>query len=491
MKKNFILLALGATTSFASFSQLTTPGNGTKYDLAALSALDPTILSFDGTKYQLTDDLVISATDTLEVTTSDTLLLDSEKEITIEGSFIADPGSGNTKFFISSTDTLMPGDGFRFEEFSVGKIHNTEIVYTGGLKVLTEDFHIEDSYLAHNVAGSSTGAAISLSRGAAVIKNNTFYKNDLPGVSSGANQQVSAQIIGNVFEKNVQENQNRPQINMGPTGADTLRIIENTIIGDPNQIKVGGIAVSNFFGDDIYVEIENNEIRDNRYGMTISGVNATAMIRGNIIEDNNTQNDPMLGGSGIALSSSDDSHNIVARQNQIRGNLWGITLMTEASIDLGTANDLGGNVFANNGNNGNTFALFNNTPLDISAMGNCWIEGSPNADSVTIEEVISHTPDDANLGTVDFSEFTCSTVSTSSEELNTLSIYPNPAINEITIDNANEYNSAKIYNTSGRVFQTVQLENGHKTIQLDLPSGMYIVQLKGDSKVMTKKLIIE
>src|SRR5690554_4413372 len=129
--KQFTILMLSILISGANFARLTTPDTGENYDLSALSALDPTILSFDGTKYTLSDDLIIAATDTLEITSSDSLLLDTDKRITIEGSFIVDPGN-NGSFYMSSTDSLNPSDGLRFEEFSLGSIQNAEITYTGG-----------------------------------------------------------------------------------------------------------------------------------------------------------------------------------------------------------------------------------------------------------------------------------------------------------------------------------------------------------------------
>jgi parallel beta-helix repeat protein len=489
--KKFTLLVVSIFTTLSSFAQLTTPGNGEKFDLADLSVLDPTILSFDGTKFTLSDDLIISATDTLEITTSDTLLVDFDKRITIEGSFIADAGHGNTKIFISSSDTLNPSDGIRFEEFSFGSIKNTEITYTGGLKVLTEDFLIEDSYLAYNVSGVSSGAVISLSRGSAIIQNNTFYKNDLPAVGSGANQSVSAQILNNWIEKNGQANQNRPQLNMGPTGTDTLRIINNTIIGDPAMIKVGGIGVSNFLGAEINTIIKNNVVQNNRYGITVAGSNAYASIKGNIIEDNNTQNDPNLGGSGISVNSSNDTQTIIVRENKIRRNLWGITVISEGSVDLGTASDLGNNLFSDNGNNGEVFALYNNTALEISAMGNCWIESNEAADSTQIEEVVYHIVDDATLGLVDFSNWSCGILSTNAHELIEINVYPNPASNSIQFTNDANFEVVELLNISGKLLKTVQLKNGQNQIDLDFPQGLYLLNFSNEKQRLTKKLMIK
>ncbi len=47
--------------------------------------------------------------------------------------------------------------GFRFEEFSEINTQNITISYEGRLKVLTENFMINNSMLTQNVEGEATG----------------------------------------------------------------------------------------------------------------------------------------------------------------------------------------------------------------------------------------------------------------------------------------------------------------------------------------------
>lgn len=488
--KKITLLIFSIFLSHLSYAQLVTPGTGVNYDLSELSDLDPSILSFDGTKYTLSEDLTIAGDDGLIINTTDTLFVDADKRITVEGQFTIDIPDNEPKFVLRATDTLSPFDGIRYQDLSTGLMNNVKITYSGGLKVITSDFVIKNSYLAYNVSGASTGATISLSKGAPLIQSNTFYKNDLPAVGSGANQEVSAHILNNVIEKNTQSNENRPQLNMGPTGSDTLKIKGNTIIGNPDMTKVGGISVSNFLGLNIIAQIEDNVIQNNRYGVTVAGGNAYAMIKGNIIEDNNTQNNPAAGGSGISLNSSSNSQNIIVRENEIRGNLWGITVISQASIDLGTDTDLGYNKFSNNGNNGITYALYNNTSMDLSAMGNCWIESNENAGASEIEDVIFHENDDSTIGMVDFSEWTCNTLGTELPELSQINIYPNPASNEIHFNNANEFETLQFYNINGQMIKEVELIQNKNKINLSIPQGLYFLKFSHDKYEMTKKLII-
>ncbi len=135
------------------------------------------------------------------------------------------------------------------------------------------------------------------------VNNSRFTFNDYPALGSGANQLVSAIITNNYIEGNNISNGNRPQLNMGPSGADTLRIVGNTIKGNRALTRTGGISSSSLLGITNRARIENNIITDNRYGINFQGATSSGIIKGNIIENNNTENNPNLGGSGIWVSA--------------------------------------------------------------------------------------------------------------------------------------------------------------------------------------------
>ncbi|TXK73568.1 T9SS type A sorting domain-containing protein [Mesonia sp. HuA40] len=470
-------------------AQFTTPGSGINYSLSDLVTASPSTISFNGTRYTLSQPLTISANDTLQISTADSLMVAPGIRITVSGSFFTD--SASDPVVISAENPQNHFDGLRFEQGAEVAINNTKITYGGGLRVLTEDFAITNSYIAHHISGAATGAAISLSRGAPVIANNTITLNDLPAVASGANQNVPASILNNWIEKNSQSNQNRPQINMGPTGGtqDTLKIIENTIIGDRSLDKVGGIAISNFVNQEIRAIIDNNTVEDNRYGITIAGPNAFAYIRENNINNNDSQNLPNSGGSGISLNSNTNTQNIIARKNTITGNLWGITLLGNASINLGTNQDLGENSFDNNGNNGTIYALYNNTSNNINAIGNCWISSNPNATNTQVEDVIVHQTDDPNLGLVNFSLFGCNLSTPNTEALNIV-VYPNPTDGQINFKNDLNFNKLEVYNLMGKKIKSFKLSQSENNIHLGLSEGLYLIKFIGIQQQYTKKLMI-
>lgn len=490
MKKTTLLTAFFFVYSLILTAQTyTTPNTGVTWTLDDIAAASTTTVSGSGNAYTLSENLVIAENDTFIIDTDLTLSIEADLLITVFGSFSISADDVT----ITSAET-SPYEGFRFEEFSVITIQNTTIENGGGLRVLTEEFTLDNCEITNNVAGgATTGAVISLSRGTPQITNNTITFNELPAIASAANSSVSANISNNYIEGNNMENSNRPQINIGTTqNAIPLIIFQNTIIGNPDLDQVGGIAVSNFVGGAINAEIDENEIRNNRYGISILGTNSFAYIRNNIIEDNNTQGNPQLGGSGISLNSSSPGMDVIASGNEIRGNLWGITVIGEAAINLG--NDIpestGENIFSNNGNGGVIYALYNNTANTIPAANNCWVEGEINTLELA-ESVIFHQVDDAALGEVLFDPVGCATLSSEDFNISSISIYPNPTTGTIQFQNNREIATVDVFGIQGNKVASLPVSEGLNTLELVLTSGMYFLKFNTTEASFVQKLIIK
>lgn len=490
--KKIILLSVFLFVGFCvSAQEYITPNTGVHWNLDSLIQHSPETVSLSNNVYRIAQDFTVAENDTLTLNKGTSIHIDEDVRLTVEGKFFS-RAEENDEILITATDSLTPYDGFRFEENSEIKFDYTVIKNGGGLKVITTDFALTNCKLFYNVSGVATGGVISLSHGSPLIRNNTFIKNATPAVSSPANQEVSAKILDNYLEGNGQSNQNRPQINMGTTGADTLKIMGNTIIGDRNLDQVGGIATSNLMGTgSVIALIKDNTIIDNRYGITVAGGNAYVEITGNVIEDNDTQGLPNLGGSGISLNSPSNTQTIMATGNEIRNNLWGITLLDQASINLGDDNDNpGNNVFSENGNNGQVYALYNNTPNTILAKHNCWIEGQEN----TLEdaaEVIFDQADDPSLGEVIYDPVGCGEMSVATFTNNELSIYPNPAKNELHFSSDKHINEVIVFSIEGKQVMQSELTAGQTTLPLNLPAGIYIVQFNTEGHQIAKKLIVQ
>jgi len=225
---------------------------------------------------------------------------------------------------------------------------------------------IEDCVIRKNDKSNSTGV-IDLFHSNPEILNCEIFLNQGPAVLSSATGESSPLISGNYIYHNNTTNQNMPQINLGTSDVEKeIQIINNYIEGNYNM--AGGIAVTTLAGGNIECLIKGNTIINNRYGITVYGYNITSVIDSNLIQDNNIQNLPMQGGSGINLWG-DVSNNSMISRNTITGNLWGITNTGNAFPNIGQVDpfivNIGENFIYNNGNGGEIYDLYNNTPNDI------------------------------------------------------------------------------------------------------------------------------
>jgi len=70
-------------------------------------------------------------------------------------------------------------------------------------------------------------------------------------------------------------------------------------------------------------------------------------------------------------------------------------------------------------------------------------------------------------------------------------LYPNPANQSVTINTSIRKGLVQVISITGQVVQTEQLNNGNTVISTTkLPSGMYIIQIDGESEMTRKKLIV-
>lgn len=495
MKKKLLLGVL--LLSGLVNAQYDTPGTGVTWSLQDLDSNAPdSIIVFSNGEYTILQNITISANDKLLIHTPETIKIKGAVEVKVEGHFTIDSPDRVT---ITAMDTTDKYNGFRFEEGSEIIIKNATITYGGGLRVLTETFEMDNCTVSYHNQGSASGSAITFSRGRPIVKNSIISYNEYPAFSSGSNQSVAAQILNNQIEYNTLGNFNRPQINMGPSGTeDSTRIIGNTIIGDRALTKVGAVSISNLLGSGVNLfVIEGNTIKDNRYGVSITGVNSFGIIRNNIIEDNNTENNPAVGGSGITFTAASEPSYVYITENEIRRNLWGITVINKAHVNLGSDNpatpNIGKNVFSENGNNGTVTAVYNNTAFDFDAMFNCWIEGEEELTAEMVEDVITHKIDDVMLGEINFSEFGCDINNASVKEVEKsleVSVFPNPNSGEFTIIVENNAELVLI-NSFGQEVSVTELIQGSNMISMNLEAGLYFLRVKVGNHVTIQKIVVE
>ncbi|MDD4597775.1 MAG: T9SS type A sorting domain-containing protein [Lentimicrobiaceae bacterium] len=411
MKKLFTLLFL--STALLVKAQYTTPGTGVNWSLDDLVTNSEGTVIWNSDHYEITNTLTISPQDAINILGDVTVLFHQLAGIVSEGTLLID---APVQSIFTAQDTTLTADrwrGFKLIDGHVTHIKNATFSFGGGLRVQTGTFSIEGStfyknfYKSGSSAGSySSAAALDIS-GYASVTNCSFILNQRGAIASGSNVACAANIRNNYMFGNTTENSNRPQINMGPSGEnDTTFIIGNTIIGN-GSTNSGGIAYSSLLGMSGNVVIDSNLVDLNRYGITLTGSPINSAIRYNTVTNNNIQNNPALGGSGLNFTASSASSNqqVVVTGNTITGNLWGITIIGYPQVNMGDSSaatfNPGGNVFADNGNDDIEFCdLYNNGPVNQMAMYNCW--GVATQDSASIEGVVVHVVDDETLGRVNF-----------------------------------------------------------------------------------------
>jgi len=319
---------------------------------------------------------------------------------------------------------------------------------------------------------------------------------------SGANSASSPQISDCQIMFNVLSNANMPQINLGTSGVDSIRIINCEITGDPEMIMAGGIAITTLAGGSINARIEGNIIKNNRYGITAYGYNIGSVIRNNEIWDNNIQNLPMQGGSGINYWGNATNQSIVTG-NIITGNLWGITIQSAAQPNLGQLQgeiyNPGMNQIYGNGNSGAIFDLYNNTPNPIMAENNYW--GTMDPDSVEMH--IFHQPDDPTLGLVDYLPLYYPPVGVPENRTDNHfkiieSVFPNPADDFFYVKFNPEVNNEdvtlEIILPTGALMKSFTIENIEQHAKISVgqkSSGIFIIQAKYEGKVDTMKITMQ
>ena len=491
--RNFNLALLFCSVSIMASAQYSTPIAGVAWTLDSLVLYSGGVVTGSGSSFAIHEELEISVTDSLFIFNEIQVNVDAGVQIRISG-FMETGGDIGPN--IRSTNDQDVYEGFRVEEGAVAIFRNTIFPDGGGFKLISGEVFFEGCEISNQENISTNSAAIECFTGGPVINNCTISFCDGSAISSPANIDCWPSIIGNFISGNNTLNSNRPQINLGPSGSSNAILIQfNTIIGNPFLEQAGGIAVANLLGGTSNAWIQGNVIDQNRYGIAILGNGITALISDNIITNNAIQNDPILGGSGINLNGNNTSSAVVAF-NLIAGNLWGITVQGDFQLDMGNpdilADSPGNNEFSNNGNNGDVYALYNNTPSPILAVNNCWITGQESTAS-QVENVIFHATDDGSLGLVDYSPFQCGIPSEINEETaHKLHVYPNPVTDFLTIEMTDQHSwrSAQLLSMTGNriSLETSEVRSGRIDLSL-LAKGMYILELDSEAGIYRTTIV--
>ena len=397
MKKTLLFLIAIFTIVISAYGQWVSPGNGTTYTFPDLVEVTEGVVTVGENGFLVNADLTISAGDVLKIDNQALRVDLADVLVTINGSMICE-NTNRAKFYgLNETNHFS----MRFENATGCNIKMMYFSDGAGIKVIESDVTFDDVKFVYFTRDYSN-AVIDVFNCDPTIKDCYFMLNHGSAISSPANGQSSPQILNCDFDTNVTDNVNTPQINLGPGGNDTIRIVGNEIYTIMAQWYVGGLSIADLMGNgSTKVLLKDNIIRENRYGYNQQGQTISSVVVGNQFINNNHEDNAMNGGSGISIYGTSTNNKAVLRNNVITGNIWGITAIYMHDIDLGTENDWGYNEIHDNGNGGAIYDLYNNSACDIMAVGNDW-----DAHSIErIEEHIYHKNDDPSLGLVTFYPF--------------------------------------------------------------------------------------
>lgn len=493
-KKSIQRIFLTFTLVFCLVSMLNaqwvSPGNGTTYTIEDLVEVsNGCVVWVDGNQqYRIENDLSISANDKLDVNHS--LYFNNNVTLTIKGSIEAI--NTDTYYWLAFSGNSGVGGRIRLEDATGPCVfRRCNITELDGIQIIESEAVFTDCHF-HTFRCEQQSAAVNCMNCDPVFTNCEFDNNNGSAISSPANGQTSPQITNCIFDYNVGTNQ--PHINLGPGSQDSIRIVNCTIQWGDNM--AGGISIADLMGTgDTKILLKNNDINHNRYGYNQQGYHLSSTIIGNTFDQNNLETNPMNGGSGISIYGMDGNNKAYIRNNTITKNLWGITIINAADVDLGTEDDWGHNVIHDNGHLANYgmdylyFDLYNNTACDIMAVGNYW----GTIDEQVIEEHITHQYDDPSLGLVTYIPFLDDDAIEESENT-AFAVAPNPISNgsfTLTLENA-QSSEMVIYNLNGQFIKSQKIDNSVNIINVEtLESGVYFIEVRNNEERIVKKIIIK
>lgn len=394
MKKTFLFLIAIFAIVIDVHGQWVSPGDGTTYTMPDLVDVTEGVVTVGENGFVINADITISANDILKIDDQVERIDAAEILVTINGSMVC-TNANRVKFYgLNETQHFS----MRFENATDCNIKKMYFSDGAGIKVIDSDVTFDDVKFVYFTRDYSN-AVIDIFNCDPVIKDCYFMLNHGAAISSPANGQASPQILNCDFDTNVTDNVNTPQINLGPGGNDTIRIVGNEVYTIMAQWYVGGLSIADLMGTgETKVLLKDNIIKEGRYGYNQQGQTISSVIVGNQFIDNYHEDNPMNGGSGISIYGTTVNNKAILRNNVITGNLWGITAIYLHDIDMGTEEDWGYNEIHDNGNAGEVYDLYNNSACDIMAVGNNW-------GTIIEEEIADHIVDqidDPSFGLVTF-----------------------------------------------------------------------------------------
>lgn len=490
-------LCLFLSTS-AAMADYTTPGLGSTLSMDQLVSQSGGAVTGSAGIYQVNESVIVSLNDRLEIAPGNTLtFMDTTGNVGFEinGGLLA---LGTEESPILLTGNLAAAGSWRGLDFtgtnaaSVFQLTYVEIAYADiAVDVFGGDIQLENCDIHH-----SLDKAIDISSADGMITSCHLHHNSTRTVTMTLTSSPT-------FENCTLDNNNLdnaspyPYFNVGLQGANSPVIRNCFIDGSGNEMS-GGMA----FWASCNALVENTTITGCGYGILCYSTGANPTLLGNTIENNNIHPDDVNWGFGVACNGNNAP---ILMENEISGHWYGVAAINGGMPNLGNVDNIfpgddGRNFIHDNGLNGETFAFYNNTPLDQMAQFNYW-------DALYAEDVIYHQVDNPALGLVNFEpegNYTNVPDSSLPKVLESVSAYPNPFNPRVEIKLAlahDSHVSVVILDVAGRLvrqLQTSQLSTGSHTMIWDgndrsgqaSPSGVYFYRVVVGNESQIGKLAL-
>ena len=243
MRKIALLISFSIGLWSMLNAQWVSPGNGTTYTMPDLVNVSNGVVTNTGTVFTINNDITISQNDILIIDDQVTRIDAPGALITINGSMVCNNSETNR---VKIYGTMTSQFSMRFENATNCDLKHMYFSDGCGIKVIESEVTFDDVKFLYFTRDYAS-AVIDIFNCDPVIKNCYFQDNEGAAISSPANGQSSPQILNNSLDANV-NGINSPQINLGPGGEDTIRIVGNTIDDHWAQWHVGGISVADLMG---------------------------------------------------------------------------------------------------------------------------------------------------------------------------------------------------------------------------------------------------
>lgn len=429
MKKFYTLAFVVATAFGVQAAAFVSPGDGSTWTMAKIAAVDTSGVTADGENaYTVAENVTISAGDIFQLEGGITVTLGKGVEIDIEGTALLAPATRTT---ITGVDAASAGKYIWVKgvsETAPVQIKNLDFAYCAlkltpamGAVVDGCTFRYHQASVSYGTSALQLGGIGGSAEEAYTVTNCTFEYNRRSAIGTASNVSVPLLIENNTFNYNDEQNLNYPHINV--TASSSCVIRGNKVLGNREKTLGGGIIVADLLGVTSNAQslIEDNEVKDCRYGIAVYNIQ-NAIVRNNTLINNNTETNPNNGGSGINFYEP-KGNGLTAKVygNHIEGSLWGVTVIGCKNVNLGRTDVPegdpeycpGDNKFINNGNgtdaDGNLvrYDVYNNSPNTVYAMNNYWYIANGETPAATVFDIA----DDDTLGEVIYTPWLGSTFS--------------------------------------------------------------------------------